>query len=96
MTGYRYWSTSPTAHPSRAYEEPGSGDDVGLNPETTAVMCGLGSVLSGLAGLGALMGNKDKGGRNTKKQAARSLKQKRAEKKAKREAVKGKPKSGPF
>ncbi len=50
----------------------------------------------GLAGLEALMGNKDKGGRNTKKQATRSLKQKRAEKKAKREAVKGKPKSGPF
>ena len=42
------------------------------------------------------MGNKDKGGRNTKKQATRSLKQKRAEKKAKREAVKSKPKSGPF
>ena len=60
------------------------------------VMCGFGSVLSGLAGLEALMGNKDKGGRNTKKQATRSLKQKRAEKKAKREAVKGKPKSGPF
>jgi hypothetical protein len=53
-------------------------------------------VLSGLAGLEALMGNKDKGGRNTKKQAARSLKQKRAEKKAKRGAVKGKPKSGSF
>ena len=59
-------------------------------------MCSLGSVLSGLAGLEALMGNKDKGGRNTKKQATRSLKQKRAEKKAKRETVKGKPKSGPF
>ena len=58
--------------------------------------CGLGSVLSGLAGLEALMGNKDKGGRNTKKQATRSLKQKRAEKKAKREAVKGKPKLDPF
>ena len=28
------------------------------------------------------MGNKDKGGRHTKKQAARSLKQKRADKKA--------------
>jgi len=42
------------------------------------------------------MGNKDKGGRNTKKAATRSLKQKRAEKKAKREALKGKPKSGPF
>ena len=42
------------------------------------------------------MGNKDKGGRNTKKQATRSLKEKRAEKKAKREAVKGKPKSGPY
>ncbi len=59
-------------------------------------MCGLGSALSGLAGLEALMGNKDKAGRNTKKQATRSLKQKRAEKKAKREAVKGKRNSGPF
>ena len=63
-------------------------------------MCGLGSVLLALAGrpgrLEALMGNKDKGGRNTKKAAARSLKQKRAEKKAKREALKGKPNSGSF
>ena len=42
------------------------------------------------------MGNKDKGGRNTKKAAARSLKQKRAEKKAKRDALKGKRNSGPF
>ena len=65
-----------------------------------AVMGGLGSVLLGypvgLAGLEALMGNKDKGGRNTKKLAARSLKQKRAEKKAKREALKGKRNSGTF
>ena len=59
-------------------------------------MCGLGSVLSGLAGLEALMGNKDKGGRNTKKAATRSHKQKRAEKKAKREALKGKRSSGSF
>ena len=50
----------------------------------------------GLAGLEALMANKDKGGRNSKKAAARSLKQKRAEKKAKREALKGKRTSGPF
>ena len=40
------------------------------------------------------MGNKDKGGRHTKKQATRSLKEKRAEKKAKREAAKGKRNSG--
>jgi hypothetical protein len=40
------------------------------------------------------MGNKDKGGRNTKKQATRSLKEKRAEKKVKREAGKGKRNSG--
>ncbi len=52
--------------------------------------------MSGLTSLEALMGNKDKGGRNTKKQATRSLKKKRAEKKAKRETVKDKPKSGPF
>jgi len=65
-------------------------------PPISAVMCGLGSVLSELAGLEALMGNKDKGGRNTKKQATRSLKQKRAQKKAKREAVKSKPNSGPY
>ena len=42
------------------------------------------------------MGNKDKGGRNTKKAAARSLKQKRAEKQEKRDALKGKRNSGPF
>ena len=59
-------------------------------------MGGLWSVLSGLASLEALMGNKDKGGRHTKKQAARSLKQKRADKKAKQEALKDKRKSGPF
>ncbi len=40
------------------------------------------------------MGNKDKGGRHTKKQAARSLKQKRADKKAKQEALKGKRSTG--
>lgn len=49
-----------------------------------------------LSGLEALMGNKDKGGRNTKTQATRSLKEKRAEKKAKRAAVKGKRDPGPF
>ena len=43
-----------------------------------------GGVLSALAGLEALMGNKDKAGRNTKKQSTRSLKQKRAEKNSKR------------
>ena len=32
------------------------------------------------------MGNKDKGGRHTKKVAARNLKQKRADKKAKKKA----------
>ena len=42
------------------------------------------------------MGNKDKGGRNTKKAPARDLKQKRAGKKAKREALKGKQNSGSF
>ena len=39
-----------------------------------------------VAGLGALMGNKDKGGRHTKKVAAKNLKQKRADKKAKKDA----------
>ncbi len=34
------------------------------------------------------MGNKDKGGRHTKKVAAKSLKQKRADKKAKRDVGK--------
>ena len=83
MTGYRYWSTSPTAHPSRAYEEPGSGGRCRPEPRDHSRYVRSGGVLSGLAGLEALMGNKDKGGRNTKKQATRSLKQKRAEKKAK-------------
>lgn len=55
-----------------------------------------GSVLSVPADLEVVMGNKDKGGRNTKKQATRSLKEKRAEKKVKREAAKGKRNSGPF
>ena len=40
------------------------------------------------------MGNKDKGGRNTKKQATRSLKEKRAAKKAKRGVDKGNRSSG--
>ena len=42
------------------------------------------------------MGNKDKGGKNTKKAAARSPKEKRADKKAKQKALKGKGSSGTF
>jgi len=42
------------------------------------------------------MGNKDKGGKNTKKTAAKSLKEKRADKKAKQEAPKGKGSSSIF
>lgn len=57
-------------------------------------MCGPGERMVGLAGLEALMGNKDKGGRNTKKQATKSLKEKRAEKRAKQATAKSKPKSG--
>jgi hypothetical protein len=41
-----------------------------------------------VASLGALMGSKDKGGRHTKKVAAKNLKQKRAAKKAKKDAGK--------
>ncbi len=37
-----------------------------------------------MAGMEALMANKDKGGRNVKKPAAKDLKQKRREKKAKK------------
>jgi hypothetical protein len=37
------------------------------------------------------MGTKDKGGRSTKKVAAKDLKQKRLDKKAKKNAVKDKP-----
>lgn len=40
--------------------------------------------------LEALMGNKDKGGRNTKKVAAKDLKQKRLDKRAKKDAAAGK------
>ena len=47
--------------------------------------CGRAAI--SVAGLGILMGNKDKGGRHTKKVAARNLKQKRADKKAKKDAV---------
>jgi len=36
----------------------------------------------------AMMGNKDKGGRHTKKAASKNLKQKRAEKRAKRDTGK--------
>ena len=39
-------------------------------------------------GLEVPMGNKDKGGRHTKKVAAKSLKQKRADKKTKKDAGK--------
>jgi hypothetical protein len=39
-----------------------------------------------VAGLEALMGTKDRGGRNTKKKAAKGLKEKRLDKKAKRAA----------
>jgi hypothetical protein len=44
-----------------------------------------------VAGLEALMGTKDKGGRSTKKVAAKDLKQKRLDKKAKKDALKGRP-----
>jgi hypothetical protein len=40
------------------------------------------------AGLEALMANKDRGGRHSKKVAAKDLKQKRADKRAKRDAGK--------
>ena len=43
-----------------------------------------------VAGLEALMGTKDKGGRSSKKAAAKDLKQKRLDKKAKKEAVESK------
>ena len=39
-----------------------------------------------VAGLGSVMGNKDKGGKHTKKVAAKNLKQKRADKRAKKDA----------
>lgn len=42
------------------------------------------------AGLETLMANKNKGGRNTRKVAAKDLKQKRLDKKAKRDAAAGK------
>ena len=51
---------------------------------------------SAWAGWEVLMGNKDKGGKNTKKVAARSPKEKRADKKAKQKALKGKGSSGTF
>ena len=48
----------------------------------------FGMAADSVAGLEALMGNKDKGGRDTRKVAAKDLKQKRAEKRAKKEAAK--------
>ena len=44
-----------------------------------------------VAGLEVPMGTKNKGGRNTKKVAAKNLKQKRLDKKAKKDAAEGKP-----
>ena len=41
----------------------------------------------GVAGREAVMANKDKGGRSTKKVATKSLKEKRAEKRAKKTAT---------
>ncbi|MDF1596369.1 MAG: hypothetical protein P1T08_09800 [Acidimicrobiia bacterium] len=43
------------------------------------------------AGMEALMASKDKGGRSAKKPAAKDLKQKRLEKKAKKSSLEGKP-----
>jgi hypothetical protein len=43
-----------------------------------------------VVGLEALMGTKNKGGKNIKKAPARDLKQKRLDKKAKRDAAEGK------
>ena len=45
-----------------------------------------------VAGLEALMASKDKGGRSKKKTAAKDLKQKRLDKKAKKDAAEGKNK----
>lgn len=42
------------------------------------------------------MGNKDKGGRASKKPASKNLKQKRLEKKAKKGAAAAKPSDGTF
>ena len=44
-------------------------------------------VANSAASLEALMGTKDKGGRGTKKPAAKNLKEKRLDKKAKKEAA---------
>ena len=50
--------------------------------------CGAAAI--SVASLEALMGTKDKGGRNTKKVAAKDLKQKRLDKKMKKDAAAGK------
>lgn len=47
----------------------------------------MGSAGTLAAGLEALMGTKDKGGKGTKKPAAKNLKEKRLSKKAKRDAA---------
>lgn len=49
-------------------------------------------VASAAASLEALMASKDKGGRGSKKTAAKNLKEKRAEKKEKRDAATNKSK----
>jgi len=48
----------------------------------------LGDATDAVASLEAVMANKDKGGGNTKKVAAKNLKEKRAAKKAKRSGAK--------
>ncbi len=50
--------------------------------------CGMAAI--SVAGLEALMGTKNKGGKNVKKVAAKDLKQKRSDKRAKRGAAEGK------
>jgi len=53
-------------------------------PATTHSVRQFGLAAISVVALEAPMGNKDKGGRHTKKVAAKSLKQKRADKKAKK------------
>jgi len=58
---------------------------MGLVMEPSVGECGMAAVW--VAGLEAVMATKNKGGRNIKKVAAKDLKQKRLDKKAKKDAA---------
>ena len=79
------------ADPAGPFTPASAGDSRPFLDKAPPIMHSMGQF--GLAAISAVglevpMGNKDKGGRHTKKVAAKSLKQKRADKKTKKDAGK--------